>query len=717
METLAQAMQRVKATTTLKAFCEGNLRRAPRGNSPYVCPICGSGGSGTQNSDTAFTLTGERWHCHACSNGGDVFDLAGIVNHTEDTAERCNLVAAFAGVEGWDGGTVRDSKADSSPRGTEDGTNTQGSAESGREAPRSPETDHAEGRRREREYIRRAQANIEHPEAVAYLKGRGIDVETARAWGLGYDPDAGRAQREDGTYCRRGRIVIPWPSVGGEEPYYHADRSIAPDVATKKYLKPSTADVGPQPIWNPAALKAAAFFIVEGQMDALAVQACGYEAVALGSSGSRDLVAAMGKASHVGLALLMLDNDGTGRKAQAELAEELAGRGLAYLTVDVADLGTKDAGEAWAADPDNLKAWLGKWHAKGAREALAAEMEGLALYDPADIVGGIFTMEGVLAPIPTWIGRIDNAIGGGLPAQGLVTLGAVSSVGKTTLVIQICDNVAAAGRPVLFCSVEQSAQEIAAKSISRIMGGMARADGSSVRVTSQAILNRQERQRWEAEDPEKAAAFGRACEIYHERTHREDGTPTLYIMEPSKPPTTAEIRRAAEAIQRMHGQAPLVAVDYVQLLAAPAGLERGTDKQILDRNTLDLRQMARDMHTCVIAISSLNRAAYAGSIDLASFKESGQLEYSSDLLLGMQPYGLQEAMAGKSEDSGTAKAKAKKIMRDYKEAQQKQVELVILKNRNGGISKSPCLTFDGYICTFTESDAPTDWDGGDFLEM
>lgn len=711
METLSQAMRRVKGATTLKAFCEATLQHAARGNSPYVCPICGSGGSGTQNSDTAFTLTADKWHCHACGNGGDVFDLAGIVNHTEDKAEQCNIVAAFAGVDGWhkDGADRRRTKA-TADRGeayewgdeahaTEDTADTETA------------TDYTEGRNKHREYIRQAQANIEHPAAVAYLKGRGIDVETARAWGLGYDPDAGRAQREDGTYCRRGRIVIPWPSVDGEEPYYHSDRSIAPDVADKKYLKPRKAEVGPQPLWNPNALKAPAFFVVEGQMDALAVQACGYEAVALGSTNDTDLAAEMAKVRHVGLALLMLDNDGAGHKAQEDLATELKEKGLPFLKVSTEDMGVKDAGEAWAADRDSLGEWLGKWHAKGAREALAKTMELLALYDPADVCTGIFTMEDVLAPIPTGLNRIDNAIGGGLPAQGLVTLGAVSSVGKTTLVHQICDNVAAAGRPVLFCSVEQSAREVSAKSLSRIMGGMARNNGNRVTASAQAILNKEERERWETEDAEKAAAFERACTIYYQRTHREDGTPTLYIMEPSKPPTTAEIRRAAEAIQRMHGQAPLVAVDYVQLLAAPAGLERGTDKQILDHNTLDLRQMARDMRTCVIAISSLNRASYSGSIDLSSFKESGMLEYSSDLLLGMQPYGLQEAMAGKSEDSGTAKAKAKKIMREYKEAQQKQVELVILKNRNGGISKSPCLTFDGFTSTFTETDAPRSTSG------
>ena len=172
-------------------------------------------------------------------------------------------------------------------------------------------------------------------------------------------------------------------------------------------------------------------------------------------------------------------------------------------------------------------------------------------------------------------------------------------------------------------------------------------------------------------------------------------------MESELPPTVADIRKAAETIARHHGQAPLVAIDYVQLLAASKGFERGSDKQIIDRNAIELRIMARALTTCVIAISSLNRSSYTGSIDLSSFKESGMLEYSADLLIGLQPHGLEDAMRGKSDEAG--KAKARTIMRDYKLAKVKDLEVVILKNRNGGIAKSPRLKFDGMRSLFTDN--------------
>ena len=71
-------------------------------------------------------------------------------------------------------------------------------------------------------------------------------------------------------------------------------------------------------------------------------------------------------------------------------------------------------------------------------------------------------------PIPTGIRVLDNALGGGLK-RGLIMLGAVSSVGKTTLLNMIADNWLPSGKPVLFVTIEQSARELTAKSLSRRM--------------------------------------------------------------------------------------------------------------------------------------------------------------------------------------------------------------------------------------------------------
>ena len=85
-----------------------------------------------------------------------------------------------------------------------------------------------------------------------------------------------------------------------------------------------------------------------------------------------------------------------------------------------------------------------------------------------------------------------------------------------------------------------------------------------------------------------------------------------------------------------------------------------------------LKQLARDESIAVLAISSLNRENYYGKISMQAFKESGAIEYSSDILLGLQLQG-----------TGTADF-------DVNEAKRKnprEVELHFLKNRNGVMSK------------------------------
>ena len=695
-EKLTEAMARVKQATSLRAFCEAKLDRASRGNQ-YVCPICKSGGHGTQNSDSAFNIRGEKWKCFSCQGHGDIFDLAGIVYGTESKAEQCNIVAEWAGVEGWhkDGGdTWLDWDGNPTDRGEAldwDGTAPVGGA--GRAArvaapTKAPdlEGEYAEGRAKHREYIQTARQSIGMLEAVAYLSSRGIDRDMADAWGLGYDPNAGGAKDANGNWCRRGRIVIPW--AGSD--YYHIDRSIAPDVADNKYLKPKKEEVGPQPLWNPAALKAPAFFVVEGAMDALAVAACGYEAVALGGTGGTDLAEALGAAKGAGVAVLMLDNDERGRKGQKDLAEALEAAGIAYTEAPTETMEDKDAGEAFATKPESFKAWVSGLYAetvetaKESQEAAyAATLAKLRVLDPVEVAGSIYTLENARDPIPTGIAGLDRALGGGLPSRGLVATGAVSSVGKTTLWVQIADNLAARGRTVLFVTVEQSAEEIVAKSISRLISATPRPNGGRMWASSQAVMNRAERDRWAVEDPDKTAALLAACERYNGIVYREDGTRALHIMEAASQPTVADIRTAAEKIARHNGESPVVIIDYLQLLAPEAGHERDSDKQTVDRNVMALRQMARDMETCVSVISSLNRASYNGTVSLESFKESGAIEYATDVLLGLQPRGMESELEDKGEQ--TAKREAKKLMRDFKANERRECEVVVLKNRNGRV--------------------------------
>lgn len=628
----------------------------------WCCPACGSGTRGTRDSDGALSIeNAKKWKCFSCNVGGDVFDLVGYLLDIEDKREQLEAVARMEGITFND----TDRGYTKAAQGTE----------------KSPEPeDYTEGRRKERDYILRCRANIEDPEAISYLAARGITLDDARTFGLGYDPRHKHGWEDgQGRFVNGGRIVFPWKGSD----YYHIDRAASDDVSDRKYVKPRSDDVGRQPLYNPEAFNHDVVFIVEGVLDALSIEHCSpgtvYQAVALGSTGSRQFVEAAKARRYSGTVVIVPDNDeAAGRRAADELASALDDAGIAHMEINVPY--GKDAADSWKHDRAELASTIGRAYEK-------AVLFGTEALDPYDVVSGIYEGRYHSTPVSTGIGKLDDAMNGGMRNGQLHILGAVSSLGKTTLTVQVADTIAASGRPVLFVTIEQSRQEIVSKSIARLMyihGGHT--------ATTWEIM---EGYMSTGFDDSKREAFQRACEVY---TH--DIAPHMRILEASKQPSVGDIREIAEKIERCHGVPPVVFVDYLQLLAPQD--PRDTDKRIVDRNITSLRQLARDMNTPVFVISSLNRSSYSGMISLDSYKESGAIEYGADVLLGLQPADMAERLEGMAE--GKAKQAADKAIRENKAAAERECELLILKQRSGRTPEEGVrLTFKAASALFLES--------------
>lgn len=356
----------------------------------------------------------------------------------------------------------------------------------------------------------------------------------------------------------------------------------------------------------------------------------------------------------------------------------------------------KDPAEMFATDRKALEELLQSYklfadeHEEEVRtERYNEAMRRASIVDPATVAAALYLMEGCEEPIPTGFANLDRVLGGGL-RPGLVTIGAISSLGKTTLAVQIADNIAATGKPVLFVTIEQSAREIAAKSLARIMG---RASDRMGATPVNDLFSPSRRDEW-SED--RNLLFVKACNEYTNTV-----APYLRIMEANEQPGVTDIEAAAEVVRSQYGTAPIVFIDYLQLLKAQS--DRDTDKRAIDRNVTAVRQMARRMHTPVIVISSLNRASYTDSISLESFKESGSIEYSSDVLLGLQPRNMETRLSGSSNESAR-KYLGKQIVAEAKEGNQRELELKVLKNRNGGnVNATAQLIFDGACSTFRDA--------------
>lgn len=310
--------------------------------------------------------------------------------------------------------------------------------------------------------------------------------------------------------------------------------------------------------------------------------------------------------------------------------------------------------------------------------------------------------ECAMAPIETGWPTLDRFLGGGL-FPGLYTMGAVPSLGKTSFILQLADSLSDRGYDVLFFSFEMTKTELMAKSISRITaqleaGSLGRSVGGL--LVSQAtntgrlehaksardLMNMERRRYFTAED---WSLVNNAVKVYDEQARH------LWIIEGDKdgqPLTGKEINDRIRLHRELTGCTPVVFVDYLQRMKKT---DASTDMERIENNVRDLRAAARANNCPVFTILSYNRAGYYGSVDMTSGKGSGDIEYSTDVQLGMQPVGMQEG--------DNARAQNKELIHQTKRQLVRNIELVITKNRMGMTDKSVTFSYAAEFNSFDET--------------
>ncbi len=287
-------------------------------------------------------------------------------------------------------------------------------------------------------------------------------------------------------------------------------------------------------------------------------------------------------------------------------------------------------------------------------------------------------IEEAIAPtiVSTGFRHLDEQIDGGLRA-GLYVIGAISSLGKTSFCVQVADQIAKAGKPVLFVSLEMAREELVAKIVSRLTYEISHANGNRNRdaKTTIKVLNTHEHKHYTETEQ---ATIKKALDELEARGDK------LVIMEGMGDVTVKRIKAKAKQVEKLYRAAPVVIVDYMQILAPEASYKGLTDKQATDKNVLELKRLSRDLDTPVIAISSFNRDNYNEPVSLASFKESGAIEYTADVLLGLQLAGMDYDKSEKpTERAGRINRLRESADLNGKRGKAQDLELKILKNRNG----------------------------------
>lgn len=268
-----------------------------------------------------------------------------------------------------------------------------------------------------------------------------------------------------------------------------------------------------------------------------------------------------------------------------------------------------------------------------------------------DRIETLYEQEGDITGASTGFTDLD-ALTSGLQPADLIIIAGRPSMGKTTISMNIAENIAIQGdKPVAVFSMEMPGDALAM----RMMSSLGRIDQNKVRT------GKLEDDEW----PRLTSAIN----LLAETKLFIDDTPAL---------TPTEVRARARRLTREHGQLGLIVLDYLQLMQSPSSGDNRV-QQISDISR-GLKALAKEMNVPVIALSQLNRNLEQRPNKrpvMSDLRESGAIEQDADLIVFVY---RDEVYNEDSPDKGIA-------------------EVIIGKQRNGPLG-TVRLTFLGKYTRF-----------------
>jgi replicative DNA helicase len=276
----------------------------------------------------------------------------------------------------------------------------------------------------------------------------------------------------------------------------------------------------------------------------------------------------------------------------------------------------------------------------------------------------LFEQEGNITGEGTGFTDLDEMTSGLQPGDLIIVAGR-PSMGKTTIAMNMAENVAiASGKPVAIFSMEMPGDSLAM----RMMSSLGRIDQNKVRTGKL--------------DDDEWPRLTSAINLLAETKLFIDDSPGL---------TPNEVRSRARRLTRDHGQLGLIVLDYLQLMQSPASGDNRV-AQISDISR-GLKTLAKELNVPVVALSQLNRNLEQRPNKrpvMSDLRESGSIEQDADVIMFVY---RDEVYNEDSPDKGLA-------------------ELIIGKQRNGPIG-TVRLTFLGKYTRF-ENCAHDAYSGGDY---
>lgn len=692
-------LDELKTEQNLRDYAERNLQKGTGGF--YHCPVCGM-----NHKKATLSIDGHLFKCFygTCEAAGSVIDLIMYVEGKDKTEaiKRCRELYD----RDYDPYRTPPKQAPSNER-KQEGQKTMNE---------TPAQEQVNIKRDFRNYFKRCRKRINDTD---YPRRRGLDEETVIRFGMGFDPEwtsptaEYNRKQKNKELAKAGqeplpplqpspRLIIPLSANN------YLARDTRPDAelteAQKKFKKMNEGRE--KPFFNEQAMNnPLCFFVVEGELDAISIEQAGGSCLALGSTVKAKAFGEKLKqrdALKTGIVIISLDNDPAGKQAADIIEEACIIAGIEYVKENAAG-SYKDPNEYLVSDRKGFYKTI-----QGIIQQVRGEK--LAEYEGKNAAAAVKAFmrrpETAGAAIPTGFKNLDKFLDGGLPS-GLVFIGGLSSLGKTTLALQIAEHIATGTRPegtfygtpamdVMYFALEQSQNDLISKILSSrtYRASFRKGKKETLAKTNIQLIRRDKWKDW----PE--ADWDNLWECY---TDFENGTGKhLFFTEAPAGISAADIAEAVKKRMAYTGKKVTVFIDYLQILRPVS--DRLTDKQAIDQTINILATLARDYGITIIGISSFNRENYWQKVSMTAFKDSGNLEYSADILLAIAPAKMEEASNDKE------KKENKELIEKCRDSKDKDLQLHILKNRNGKITgKSNPLYFKyhSWFNYFEEAEAPS----------
>lgn len=287
---------------------------------------------------------------------------------------------------------------------------------------------------------------------------------------------------------------------------------------------------------------------------------------------------------------------------------------------------------------------------------------------------------------------------------GLYVLGAAPGSGKTTWAWQLFNNLAAMGYPCIVFTLEQSKLELVSKSLARhiFIASGARSGLKKKNIPTSKNI----RTGWGAGSEELEQA----------KKEFSQAARNLFVVEGSLELDVETVKATVEEYITRTGKRPFVFIDYLQLLTTSDKYLQRDKRACTDYVVKVLKNLQRDNQLAMFVITSYSRDNYGKKTELSSSKESGGIEYTADVVLGLDLACLYE-----SKDPGELWEKT--IERESK-SHPSRLLLTCVKNRLGEKFQSAFNYYWRHDCYIEPIDEPMPtedydelYDGIEFQEV